>query len=322
MLRHIPRFDSAQVLVGPETKDDAAVYRLDARTALVVTTDFFTPIVDDAYDFGRIAAVNALSDLYAMGATPIFALNLVAFPRELPMSVLGRILEGGAAAAEEAGIGILGGHSIDDPEPKYGLVAVGTVGTKAILRNAGARPGDALVLTKPVGTGVLATALKRGTATKAQIREVTRSMATLNRAAGEVMRAHRRTVHALTDVTGFGLLGHLLELLEASSVAARLDAGAVPLFSAARAHVEAGAVPGGSKANLEAVRRKVRFAGAAKDDSVLQLLLADAQTSGGLLAAVSRRALPRVLADLEAAGVGTRAVIGEIVEGRPRVVVG
>ena len=326
MLRHLPAVTDADVIVGTGTRDDAAVYRLDARTALVVTTDFFTPVVDDAYDFGRIAAANALSDVYAMGGRPLLALNLVAFPRSLPMGLLGRIIEGGAAVAREAGIALVGGHSIDDPEPKYGLAVVGTVSPSAVMRNVGAVPGDVLVLTKPLGTGVVNTALKRGLTSQAEIREVTELMATLNRAAGEVLVAHRRSVHALTDVTGFGLLGHLLALVEGSGVRARLSAAAVPLLDSARRFAAEGIFPGGSVANLEAVRAKVRFQGAAKGDPVVAGLLADAQTSGGLLAAVAPRAAGRILRALEDAGAPVAAVIGEVEacgpRARVRIVVG
>jgi selenide, water dikinase len=307
--------------VGAATRDDAGVYRLNARTALVYTTDFFTPVVDDPFDFGRIAAANALSDVYAMGATPLMALNLVAFPaRELPLEILGRILEGGHAVATEAGVPIVGGHSIDDPEPKYGLAVVGTVAPGRVLTNAGARPGDVLILTKPLGSGIVTTAIKRERATAAEIREVTALMAGLNLRASEVLMRHRRSVHACTDVTGFGLLGHLLEMLEASGVGARLASADVPILEAARRHAAAGLVPGGTDANLESVAGRVHFGGALAEDRTAQRLLADAQTSGGLLAAVSRRSTRRVVAALEAAGVAATP-IGEIVAGEPSVVV-
>ena len=312
----------ARVLVGTETKDDAGVYLLDRRRALVVTTDFFSPVVDDPRDFGRIAAANALSDVYAMGGRPLLALNLVAFPSgTLPLSVLGEIMDGGSEAVSEAGAVLLGGHSVEDPEPKYGLAVVGEVVPSRLFKNVGARPGDRLLLTKPIGSGIVTTALKRKLARPKEVREVTALMATLNRAAGEVLSAHYRSVHAVTDVTGYGLVGHLLEMLEGSSVAARLSASAIPVIPAARRLAAAGVFPGGTRANLRAAGSKLRFEGALRDDEAGQLVIADAQTSGGLLAAVSRRAAPRIVAALEDAGVHA-ATIGEVVGGRPRVVVG
>jgi selenide,water dikinase len=313
----LPPLDDERVLVGTSTRDDAGVYLLNETTALVVTTDFFPPVVDDAFDFGRIAAANALSDIYAMGATPLVALNLVAFPsKELPLDLLGEILRGGADVVGAAGALIIGGHSIEDPEPKYGLAVVGTVSPDAVLANAGARPGDALILTKPLGSGVVTTALKRGMAAQAEIQEITDLMATLNRAAGGVFARFHARVHALTDVTGFGLLGHLLEMLEASEVGADLQADAVPILDAARRHAENDCIPGGTRANLASVQDRVDFGGISE---TLQLLLADAQTSGGLLAAVDPEAVEEITRALEEAGVQTVSVIGEIVAGEARV---
>jgi len=306
-------------MVGTETKDDAGVYRLDSRRALVVTTDFFSPVVDDPYDFGRVAAANALSDVYAMGGRPLLALNLVAFPsKDLPMSVLGRIMEGGGAMVQEAGASLLGGHSVEDPEPKYGLAVVGEVSPKRLFRNVGGRAGDKLVLTKPIGSGIVTTALKRKLARPKEVKVVTEVMATLNRAAGEVLAEHWRAVHSATDVTGYGLLGHLLEMLEGSETAARLEATQIPILAAAKRLAGEGVFPGGTRANLRNAGRKVRFHGALKNDEATQLIIADAQTSGGLLAAVAPRSLPKVLADLESRGVSA-AVIGELITGRPRI---
>jgi len=303
------------VLVGTDTRDDAAVYLLDEDRALVCTTDFFTPVVDDAYAFGQIAAANALSDVYAMGARPLFALSLVGFPaRKLPMSLLGDIVRGGSDKVSEAGIFVVGGHSIDDPEPKYGLVVVGMVHPDQLLRNTGARPGDRLILTKPLGTGVVTTAVKKRWCTEAEIDEVVGLMSTLNRDAAEVLVAHRPQVHALTDVTGFGLLGHLLEILEGSSVGARLDAGAVPILDSARELAVRGAIPGGTRANLASASDRVRFAGSLAGDEALQLILADAQTSGGLLAAVAPGAVDAVMTDLSRC-CQAAAIVGEVVEG-------
>jgi selenide,water dikinase len=301
--------------------DDAGVYRLDARRALVCTTDFFSPVVDDPRDFGRIAAANALSDVYAMGGRPLLALNLVAFPsRSLGIRILGKILEGGAEVVAEAGAVLIGGHSVEDAEPKYGLAVVGEVPPNRVFKNVGARPGDHLLLTKPIGSGVITTGIKRKQARPAEIRGVTKIMATLNRAAAEVLIARHRSVHAVTDVTGYGLLGHLLEMLEGSKVAARLRTQAIPVLPAAMRLARAGVIPGGTRANLDAAARKVRFVGALAHDETMQLILADAQTSGGLLAAVSPRSSPSIVRELDAAGV-TAAVVGEIVSGRPGVIV-
>ncbi len=304
--------------MGCSTRDDAGVYLLNETTALVVTTDFFTPVVDDAFEFGRIAAANALSDIYAMGARPLVALNLVAFPsRDLPMEVLGDILRGGAEVVGQAGALIIGGHSIDDAEPKYGLAVVGTVAPEAVLTNAGGLAGDVLILTKPLGSGVVSTAIKRDLATPEEIAEITKIMSTLNAAAGSVFADHHEEVHALTDVTGFGLLGHLLELLEASGVGARLSFESVPFLDSAKRHASAGVVPGGTRANLHAVVDSVSF-----DDSLGEterLLLADAQTSGGLLAAVAPEAVDSIRKALRAAGVETIAVLGTLVPGEARV---
>ena len=322
MLSQLPIPNDPNLLIGTATRDDAAVYRLSDDNAVVVTTDFFMPVVDDPFDFGRVAAANALSDIWAMGATPLLALNIVGFPRsKLPLDVLAEILKGGASVAAQAGIVIGGGHSIDAPEPLYGLAVVGQVHPDQILSNTGARPGDRLILTKPLGLGVLATAIKRGLASAEEITAATELMATLNRAAGEVFARHYAGVSALTDVTGFGLLGHLLEILEATNVGAQLDADAIPLIPAAIAHTRAGAIPGGSVANQAFVADRVQFTGAMADDAVRQLLLADAQTSGGLLAAVSPDACDAVLRDLRAAGVTVAAVIGAVVAGDMQITV-
>jgi selenide,water dikinase len=301
VLRHLPKVEDARALVGHETRDDAAVYRLSPTEAVVETVDFFTPVVDDPYWFGRIAAANAFSDVWAMGGRPIFALNLVAFPvKTLPMEILAEILRGGSETAAMAGAPVLGGHSIDDPEPKYGMAVTGLVHPDRVLRNVGARPGDQLILTKPLGTGILTTAIKRGTATQAQVAGVTAVMAELNRAAGEVLAASG-AVTALTDVTGFGLLGHAWEMAEGSRVILRLDAAAIPVQPDATVLAEAGVVPGGSKANLEWVSPHVRFdAGVTMP---LRLVLADAQTNGGLLAAVRPDRLPTVMRLLADRGV-------------------
>jgi selenide,water dikinase len=293
--------------VGHETRDDAAVYQISATEAIVETVDFFTPVVDDPYWFGRIAAANAFSDIWAMGARPLFALNLVGFPvKVLPVEMLAEILRGGSEAAALAGAPVLGGHSIDDPEPKYGMAVTGLVHPDRILRNVGARPGDRLLLTKPLGSGILTTALKRGVASEAEVARVTETMASLNRAAGEVLAASG-AVTALTDVTGFGLLGHAWEMAEGSGAVLRIEAARVPLLPGVREHAERGVLPGGSLANLEWVRPHARFG--AGVDEVARKILADAQTNGGLLAAVREEraeAVGALLADrgVEAAWIG------------------
>jgi len=271
------------LLVGTETRDDAAVYRVSDDLALVVTADFFTPIVDDPETFGAIAATNALSDVWAMGGRPAVCLNLVGFPRErLPLEVLQRILAAGAAVAQDAGAVVAGGHSIDDPELKYGLSVVGTVHPDRVVRNSTASAGDLLYLTKPIGTGLVSTAIKRGAAPDAAVDAAVAAMRTLNRDAAEAML--EAGAGAATDVTGFGLLGHLNELAAASGLAASLDAAAVPLLPEARALAERGLSPGGSRRNLEAASAYTDFGGA---DEPTRLLLADAQTSGGLLVAIA-----------------------------------
>lgn len=315
MLRDLPIITDPKVLVGHSSRDDAGVYLLNESTALVVTTDFFTPVVDEALDFGRVAAANALSDIWACGAKPLFALNIVGFPRSLPMELLGEILQGGGEIASEAGISIIGGHSIDDPEPKYGLVVIGVVHPDRLLRNDGAREGDTLILTKPLGSGVITTALKRGVLSDEQRDEVVELMTRLNRAAGEVFAANFASVNALTDVTGFGLLGHLFEMLEGAELSATLDLSRVPILESARELAAQGVAPGGSRANLRHVAERVDFGGC--EESV-QLLLADAQTSGGLLAAVSADGLDEVRAALELAGVEYHE-IGRFEAGPPGV---
>ena len=280
MLRHLLPSSDPRVLV--DAGDDAAVYRLDGGRALVVTLDFFTPIVDDPYDFGAIAAANALSDVYAMGGRPLFALNLLSFPRRLLADGLAEeIIRGGVEKAREAGIPVVGGHSIDDEEPKYGMVAVGEVDTERMLAIDRARAGDDLVLTKPLGSGIVATAVKAGACGDDVLAEAVRTMSRLNRAAAEA--AVEAGARAATDVTGYGLLGHLGNMVRASGVAARVDAGSVPLLPGVRALAVAGHVPGGTRRNQRDSADWVSCDGAV--DDVARTLLADAQTSGGLLIA-------------------------------------
>ncbi len=311
VLRHVVPVDDPNALVGHETGDDAAVYRLSDERALVVTADFFTPVVDDPFDFGRIAAANALSDIYAMGARPLFVLNLVGFPRSLlDDGILEEILRGGSEVARRAGVPTLGGHSIDDVEPKYGLVAVGEVHPGQMVTNAAARPGDRLVLTKPIGSGVVATAIKAGAASPEAIERTVEVMATLNDTAAAAMLG--AGVRAATDVTGFGLLGHLRGMLRASGCSAVVDARAVPLLPDARELAAEGHVPGGTKRNVEDLAPAVSFSD--EVDPVARTLLADAQTSGGLLLSVAPDGLEALLAELEGT-TPAAAVVGEVTDG-------
>ena len=286
------------------------MWKLDARTALVATLDFFAPVVDDPRDYGRIAAANSLSDVYAMGGTPLYALNIVGWPRAHPLELLGEVLAGGAEVAREAGCPIVGGHSVDDPEPKYGLAVTGTVHPDRILGNDGAKPGDVLLLGKALGTGIAVSAIKKGVADPALERAATGQMKQLNRGAGEVYRRHWKSVHALTDVTGFGLLGHLDSAMRAAKTRARIDASAIAVLPFVRELAAEGVVPGGTKANLQFVSERATFPQAMDEPD--RLVLADAQTNGGLLAAVDAKAAPAILRALAAAGAPAR-VIGEVV---------
>jgi selenide,water dikinase len=283
VLAQLPAGTADELLVGHSGFDDAAVWRVSADTAIVQTIDFFTPVVDDPYDFGRIAATNAFSDVYAMGGRPAFCLNVVAFPRAMPMELLGEILRGGADVAAAAGAVVAGGHSIDDPEPKYGMAVTGFVHPDRIWTNAGAREGEVLVLTKPVGTGIVTTALKRGGAPAAAVEAAVASMTTLNAAAAEALRAVDPS--AVTDVTGFGLVGHARELAAGAGLRVEIELDALTLLPGARELAEAGFVPGGSRTNLELAGRYATFDRALAE--VDRLLACDAQTSGGLLATMA-----------------------------------
>jgi len=316
VLGHLPLVTDPNALVGAATADDAAVYRLRDDLAIVATVDFITPVVDDAYAWGAVAAANALSDIYAMGARPLFALNLVNWPRgTLPFTLLEEVIRGGAEKAREAEIPILGGHSVDDPEPKFGMVVIGTVHPDRVVTNAGARPGDLLVLTKPLGIGVITTAIKRGVAPPAVAAAAIASMARLNRAAGEAMV--QVGASAATDITGFGLLGHLAEMARAAGLRARVHAASVPILEGAYALAVEGVVPGGTLRNRESLGDFVQWAGAV--DEPTQLLLYDAQTSGGLLIAVPPERADALLAALDERDVPLVGVIGEFRAGRPAI---
>jgi len=279
VLSGLPRSENPNVLVGFDTADDAGVYRLSDDLALVQTVDFFTPIVDDPFTFGAIAAANSLSDVYAMGGVPISALSVVAFPGDGDMEVLGDILKGGLEKMREAGCAVLGGHSVNDPEIKFGYAVTGTVHPARVKANSGARVGDAVVFTKALGTGVIGTALKRGVVTAGAVEAATASMLRLNKSACEAMLCF--DVHGCTDVTGFGMIGHAREMAVASGVTIEIEAGRVPLLPGALEAVAAGAIPGGLKNNRDFAGCAVEVAGS--PDAGLMQLLYDPQTSGGLL---------------------------------------
>jgi selenide,water dikinase len=289
----IVRARDPNLLVGWETSDDAGVYRIQPALALVQTVDFFPPVVDDPFDYGSIAAANALSDVYAMGGKPLTALNIVAFPKEgLGVEVLREILRGGAEKLKEAGVALMGGHSVVDAEVKYGLAVTGIIDPERIVRNVGARPGDVLLLTKPLGVGIITTAIKRGKAAPDAIRKATTAMAHLNRRASEIMLRH--DVHACTDITGYGFLGHALEMARASGVMLEFDHDAIPHFSEALAYCAEGIKPSGLENNRQAFSPFMRMENSVP--TVWSDLLYDPQTSGGLLIALpGARALLREL---------------------------
>jgi cysteine desulfurase len=300
ILKDLPVTQDPNALIDTQNSDDAAVYRINDTTALVQTVDFFTPIVDEPYHFGAIAAANSLSDIYAMGAKPLFALNIVGFPsNRLPMEVLRDILKGAADKAAEAGISILGGHTIDDPEPKYGMVVSGICSPDKIWANSGAKPGDALILTKPLGTGILTTALKRGLLPEDIKDQVIKSMSELNKKAAETISAF--SVHACTDITGFGFIGHLSEVTTASGVDVEIISEDIPYFEKTAELAAAGVVPGGSANNLAHFSKHVIWKKAISETS--KLMLCDAQTSGGLLVAVPQSEKDKVLVDLHNVGI-------------------
>jgi selenium donor protein len=309
VLAKLPAPGDENVLVGTDTSDDAAVYRLDKKTAIVQTVDFFTPVVDDPFQFGAIAAANSLSDIYAMGAKPLFALSVVGFPsNRLPVEVLEAILEGARSKAEEAGIAIIGGHTVDDTEPKFGLAVSGVVDPRKIVANRGARPGDWLVLTKPIGTGILATALKQGLLEPEQAEVLAETMTALNKPAAEAML--EIGVSACTDVTGFGLLGHLLEMMRASGTAAVIQDCDVPTLPGAEELVTAGVVPGGTRNNMEYTAPHVTYSDRVSE--VRRVLLNDAQTSGGLLIALPGKRAKALMDLLRERGVKGISLVGTV----------
>ena len=290
--------------------DDAGVYKLTDDVAIIQTVDFFTPIVDDPYAFGQIAVANSLSDVYAMGGKPLVAMNLVCFPiKSLDISVLNDILKGGLDKMREAGVTLVGGHSIDDPELKYGLSVTGTVHPERLVTNSGAKAGDKVILTKPLGTGIIGTALKAGVADKETVEKFTKSMATLNNIASELMQ--EIGAHACTDITGFGLLGHACQVAEHSQVGIKLNLASVPYFPEIIEFARKGLCPGGLYRNREFYSSRVEFATDVPED--MQLILFDAQTSGGLLISLAPEAAQLLLDRLHEAGVQHAAIIGEVV---------
>lgn len=296
------------LLVGNDTGDDAAVYRLDNNTAIIVTVDFFTPITDDPYEFGVIAAANSLSDVYAMGGKPLVALNIVGFPAELAVDMLGDVLKGGYDKAAEAGCLIVGGHTVDDAEPKYGLSVVGLIEPGKEVSNANAQPGDVLVLTKPIGTGIITTGCKQGITPDDILKNAVDVMATLNKGAAEAMM--RVGINSCTDITGFGLMGHLRGMAKASKVGAVINASDVPILPGVWDLLEQNVVPGGTFRNMNGVEDSMDWDDALTDQQ--RLLMCDAQTSGGLLISVTKDNVEQLLSELEISGVETRVIVGEI----------
>ena len=318
LAKSAPGLVPRELLVGIETSDDAAVYQLNERQAIVATTDFFMPIVDDPFDFGAIAATNAISDVYAMGGQPLFALALVGMPvNQLPLEVIRKILEGGESVCARAGIPIAGGHTIDSVEPIYGLVALGLVDPKNLKRNAGARPGDKLVLGKPLGVGIYSAALKKGRLDAAGYSAMIESTTKLNTPGTKL--GTLQGVHALTDVTGFGLLGHLLEIAKGSKASARLDWQSVPLLPGALEFAREGIMTGASGRNWSGYGERVRLPAAFGEAE--RAMLTDPQTSGGLLVACAPETCDEVLAIFKAEGFGQAAIVGEIVAGPGEVTV-
>jgi selenide,water dikinase len=309
VLHSLPRYRHADVIVGTETSDDAGVFRLRPDLAIVNTVDFFTPIVDDPYVFGQIAAANALSDIYAMGADPRTALNIVAFPRgSMDLEVLAEILRGGAERAKAAGVAVIGGHSVIDQELKYGMAVTGVVHPRRVIRNVGARRGDALVLTKAVGTGIISTALKKRAVSERSVRAAVRSMTTLNAAASRIMR--KFPVHACSDVTGYGVLGHAVEMTGGTRVTLVIESSRLPVLADAVRLAEEGHLTGGCKRNRSYLEDKVAVAPSVS--AGLAEVAFDPQTSGGLLIALPARYASRLVAKLRSGGVKAATIVGHV----------
>jgi selenide,water dikinase len=311
ILKFLPLPKDPNILVDIDTHDDAGVYKVNDDLALVLTTDFFPPVCSDPYEFGEIAAANSISDVYAMGGDPVVALNIMMFPAaKLPMEAYAEILKGGFAKATEAGVRIIGGHTIDDSPPKYGLAVVGYIHPAKLITNAGVRPGDSLILTKPIGTGVILAGHRLGMATEADLEEARRLMKLLNKTGADVMKKHNIT--GATDVTGFGLAGHALKMAKASKVTISLNMKQVPLIGEAYRLIDVGCIPGASFRNLEYAEKDIEFA--SDLDYNLKMIAFDAQTSGGLLFAAPADKVDKIMEDLNNAGLDRSVVIGHAVD--------
>jgi selenide,water dikinase len=317
-LRHLPKKDQDErLLVGLDTSDDGGVYQLTDDIALVQTVDYFTPIVDDPYMFGQIAAANALSDVYAMGGEPKTVLNIVGFPiKKLPHDVLAMILKGAADKTKEAGAVIAGGHSIDDQEPKFGLSCTGVVHPDRIFKNVGAKPGDKLILTKPLGVGILTTAIKFAKASEKQEADATNVMATLNKVAAEVLKDYHP--HAVTDVTGFGLLGHGFEMASGSDISFEINYGSVPLIEGTVKHAKAGVIPGGSKSNHKWLEKNIDYDASLELHD--QLILCDSITSGGLLISLPEEEAEAYIKEMTEKAPFAATVIGQVTEKKEKAI--
>jgi selenide,water dikinase len=316
ILKFLPLPSDPNILVDIDTHDDAGVYRINNELALVLTTDFFPPVCSDPYEFGQIAAANSISDVYAMGGDPVLALNIVMFPAKgLPLEAYAEMLKGGFDKATEAGVRIIGGHTIDDTPPKYGLAVVGFVHPEKIITNAGARPGDKLILTKPLGTGVIMSAQRMGIADQGDIEEAKKQMKLLNKTAAEVMKKHG--IKGATDITGFGLAGHALKMARASKVSVNINMKNVPLIGKTYSLVDDGCIPGASFRNLEYCENDTSFA--ADLDYNLKMIAFDSQTSGGMLMSIPADKADGIISDLHSAGLSSASVIGEVLNphGKP-----
>lgn len=306
----LPKFKDDKLIVGLETSDDAAVYKINDEIAMIQTVDFFTPVVDDPFIFGQVAAANSLSDIYAMGGDPVLALNIIGFPNCLDPDVMAEILKGGASKVIEAGATLAGGHSIEDDEPKYGLCVTGFVHPNRIFKNYGAKPGDVLILTKPIGTGIINTAIKAGMASKEIEDEAVKVMITLNKKAKEVFQKYN--ISSCTDITGFGFIGHSIEMAENSNVTFEIDIESIPLIGDVIEYAEMGLVPAGAYKNRKYFENKLSFENV---EEVYMDLLFDPQTSGGLLVSVEENSAFDILKDLEEINLGTQfALIGKVTE--------
>jgi len=311
ILKYLPLPEDPNILVDIDTHDDAGVYKVNDELALVLTTDFFPPVCSDPYEFGQIAAANSISDVYAMGGTPVVALNILMFPAaRLPMEAYAEILKGGSDMASEAGLRIIGGHTIDDFPPKYGLAVVGYIHPEKIITNAGARPGDSLILTKPIGTGTILAGQRLNMADRKDIDEALRLMKLLNKSGAEVMKKY--DIKGATDVTGFGLAGHILKMARASKVSVRINMKKVPLIGNAYKLIDEGCIPGAAFRNLEYAETDTLFA--PDLDYNLKMLAYDAQTSGGLIISASHDLEKKIIAELKDAGLEDSSVIGYVTE--------